>query len=248
MAKELDNINPTMLEEDDRITLYLKGKMSSQEEQAFMQELENNPELKARAIAVARLVKGMKETGKSQDNDVINAMLATDENEIREITKSITKSKAKVIPMRTMAKWISMAASILLVVWLGIGYNDYRKTTGLGEEYGTLFSTSQLARGAGEATAVDAHLAQLFENVANKKDLDNTLHELSLCWELSTQETYNDYTDYAPEIGWNLAIGYLKDNNRKQAKATLEKLVKVVPEGTAIGDKVKELIKEVEKL
>ena len=245
MAKELDNINPTMLEEDDRIALYLKGKMSSQEEQAFMQELENNPELKARAIAVARLVKGMKETGRSQDNDVINAMLATDENEIREITKSITKSKAKVIPMRTMAKWISMAASILLVVWLGIGYNDYRKTTGLGEEYGTQFSTSQLSRGAEDATEVDARLTQLFENVANKKDLDNTLHELSLCWELSTQETYNDYTDYAPEIGWNLAIGYLKDNNRKQAKATLEKLVKVAPEGTAIGDKARELLKQI---
>jgi len=243
MAKELDNINPTMLEEDDRIALYLKGKMSSQEEQAFMQELENNPELKARAIAVARLVKGMKETGRSQDNDVINAMLATDEGEIREITKSTTKSRAKVIPMKSMAKWISMAASILLVVWLGIGYHNYRTTTGLGEEYGTLFSTSQLARGTGEATEVDTHLAQLFENVANKNDLDNTLHELSLCWELSTQETYNDYTDYAPEIGWNLAIGYLKDNNRKQAKATLEKLVKVAPKGTAIVDKAYELLK-----
>lgn len=245
MAKELDNINPTMLEEDDRIALYLKGKMSSQEEQAFMQELENNPELKARAIAVARLVKGMKETGRSQDNDVINAMLATDENEIREITKGITKGKAKVIPMRTMAKWISMAASILLVVWLGIGYHNYRTTTGLGEEYGTLFRTSQLARGAGEATEVDARLAQLFENVANKNDLDNTLHELSLCWELSTQETYNDYTEFAPEIGWNLAIGYLKDNNRKQAKATLEKLVKVAPEGTAIGDMAKEVLQKI---
>lgn len=244
MAKELDNINPAMLEEDDRIALYLKGKMSSQEEQAFMQELENNPELKARAIAVARLVKGMKETGRSQDNDVINAMLATtDEGEIREITKSTTKSRAKVIPMKSMAKWISMAASILLIVWLGIGYHDYRTTTSLGEEYGTQFSTSQLTRGAEEATEVDARLAQLFENVANKNDLDNTLHELSLCWELSTQETYNDYTDYAPEIGWNLAIGYLKDNNRKQAKATLEKLFKVAPEGTAIGDKANELLK-----
>lgn len=242
MAKELDHINPTLLEENDRITLYLKGKMSSHEEQAFMHELENNPELKARAIAVARLVKGMKETGRSQDNDVINAMLATDENEIRKVTTNITKSKAKVIPMRSMAKWLSMAASILLVVWLGIGYHDYRNTTGLGEEYGTQFTTSQLTRGAGEPSEVDTRLAQLFENVANKKDLDNTLHELSLCWELSTLETYNDYTDYAPEIGWNLVIGYLKDNNRKQAKATLQKLIEVAPEGTAIGSKAKELL------
>ena len=132
-----------------------------------------------------------------------------------------------------------------MVVWLGIGYHDYRTTTSLGEEYGSQFTTSQLSRGAEEPTEVDTRLAQLFDNVANKKDLDNTLHELSLCWELSTQETFNDYTDFAPEIGWNLAIGYLKDNNRKQAKATLQKLIEVAPEGTAIGDKAREILNQI---
>lgn len=241
MDKELDKIDPALLEQDDRITLYLKGKMTPQEEQAFMQELNNNPELKARAVALARMVKGMKEVGKAQDEDVFGAILAADENDVKTVARNSTTRKAKVVPMRTMAKWLSMAASILLVVWLGIGYHDYRNTTGLGEEYGTQFTTSQLTRGAGEPSEVDTRLARLFENVANKKDLDNTLHELSLCWELSTQDTYNDYTDYAPEIGWNLAIGYLKDNKRKEAKVTLEKLIEVAPEGTAIGDKVREL-------
>lgn len=245
MEKELDNIDPALLEQDDRIALFLKGKMTPQEEQAFMQELNNNPELKARAVALARLVKGMKEVGKTQDENVIGAILAADENDMKSVARNATTRKAKVVPMRTMAKWLSMAASILLVVWLGIGYHDYRTTTGLGEEYGTMFSTSQLTRGGGEPSEVDTRLAQLFDNVANKNDLDNTLHELSLCWELSTQETYNDYTDYAPEIGWNLAIGYLKDNNRKQAKATLEKLTEVVPEGTAIGDKSRELLMKI---
>ena len=242
MEKELDKIDPALLEQDDRITLYLKGKMTPQEEQALIQELENNPELKARAIALARLVKGMKEVGKTRDEDVIGAILAADENDVKSLARNTTTRKANVVPMRTMAKWLSMAASILLVVWLGIGYHDYRTTTSLGEEYGSQFTTSQLSRGAEEPTEVDTRLAQLFDNVANKKDLDNTLHELSLCWELSTQETFNDYTDFAPEIGWNLAIGYLKDNNRKQAKATLQKLIEVAPEGTAIGDKVSELL------
>ncbi len=245
MEKELDKIDPALLEQDDRISLYLKGRMTPQEEQAFMQELNNNPELKARAVALARLVKGMKEVGKTQDEDVIGAILAAGENDVKSVARNVTTRKAKVIPMRTVAKWLSMAASILLVVWLGIGYHDYRTTTGLGEEYGTMFSTSPLTRGAGEPSEVDTRLAQLFDNVANKNELDNTLHELSLCWELSTQETYNDYTDYAPEIGWNLAIGYLKDNNRKQAKATLEKLTEVVPEGTAIGDKSRELLMKI---
>lgn len=245
MDKEFDKIDPALLEQDDRIALFLKGKMTPQEEQAFMQELNINQELKARAVALARLVKGMKEVGRIQDEDVIGAILATDENDVKSLARNATTRKVNVVPMRTMAKWLSMAASILLVVWLGIGYHDYRTTTGLGEEYGTMFSTSQLTRGAGEPSEVDTRLAQLFDNVANKNDLDNTLHELSLCWELSTQETYNDYTDYAPEIGWNLAIGYLKDNNRKQAKATLEKLTEVVPEGTAIGDKSRELLMKI---
>ena len=245
MEKNLDNIDSALLEQDDRIALFLKGKMTPQEEQVFMQELKNNPELKARAVALARLVKGMKEVGRIQDEDVIGAILATDENDVKSLARNATTRKVNVVPMRTMAKWLSMAASIFLVVWLGIGYHDYRTTTGLGEEYGTMFSTSQLTRGGGEPSEVDTRLAQLFDNVANKNDLDNTLHELSLCWELSTQETYNDYTDYAPEIGWNLAIGYLKDNNRKQAKATLEKLTEVVPEGTAIGDKSRELLMKI---
>ena len=248
MEKELDIIDPSLLMQDNRITLYLKGKMTPQEEQTFMHELNNNPELKARAVAIARLVKGMKEIGTTQDKDVIDAIYATDENDVKSAVRNATNRKAKVVPMRTMAKWFSIAASILLVVWVGIGYHDYRKTTGIGEEYGNLFITSQLARGAGDSSEVETRLAQLFENVANKNDLDNTLHELSLCWELSTQETYNDYTDFAPEIGWNLAIGHLKDNNRKQARITLEKLMRIAPEGTAIGNKAKELHNKVEKM
>ena len=138
-----------------------------------------------------------------------------------------------------------MAASVALIVWAGIGYKDYRQTTSLGEQYATTFSFDQLTRGAGEHSEAEVKLAKLFENIANKTDLDKTLHDLSLCWELSAQETYNDYTDFAPEIGWNLAIGYLKNNKRKQAKATLEKLIEVAPEGTAIGNKAREVLKKI---
>ena len=118
MEKELDKIDPALLEQDDRITLYLKGKMTPQEEQAFMQELNNNPELKARAVALARMVKGMKEVGKAQDEDVFGAILAADENDVKTVARNATTRKAKVVPMRTMAKWLSMAASILLVIMI----------------------------------------------------------------------------------------------------------------------------------
>jgi hypothetical protein len=233
--------------EDERIVNYLKGRMTAEEEHAFIEELKTNPEFKSKAVAMARMVKGMKEVGKQMDEETTNSILASNQSEIEDIATDVSRGhrKGKVFSFRKAASWLSMAASVALIVWAGIGYKDYRQTTNLGEQYATSFTFEQLTRGAGEHTNAEVKLAKLFENIANKIDLDKTLHDLSLCWELSTQETYNDYTDFAPEIGWNLAIGYLKDNKRKQAKATLEKLFEVAPEGTAIGDKSREILNKI---
>ena len=234
-----NNIDETLLLEDEKIVRYLKGKMPAEEEQEFMLELESNEELKSKAIATARLVKGMKEVGADSDEEIVDEMLAHEPNEITSIAKRVVrKKKTKIITFSKAATWLSAAASVALLVWGGFSFNDYRKTTSLGEEYSTVFSSSQFMN----------KLAKLFDNVASKKDLDNTLHELSLCWDIARQETYNDYTDYAPEIGWNLAIGHLKNNDKKKAKDVLKKLIDVAPEGTAIGDKARELLKKVEEL
>ena len=247
MDNELNNINDTLLLEDERIVNYLKGRMTAEEEHAFIEELKTNPEFKSKAVAMARMVKGMKEVGKQMDEETTNSILASNQSEIEDIATDVSRGhrKGKVFSFRKAASWLSMAASVALIVWAGIGYKDYRQTTSLGEQYATTFSFDQLTRGAGEHSEAEVKLAKLFENIANKTDLDKTLHDLSLCWELSAQETYNDYTDFAPEIGWNLAIGYLKNNKRKQAKATLEKLIEVAPEGTAIGNKAREVLKKI---
>lgn len=247
MDNELNNINDALLLEDERIVNYLKGRMTDKEEQAFIEELKTNPELKSKAVAMARMVKGMKEVGKQMDEETTNSILSSNQSEIEDIATDISRGHrmGKVISLRKAASWLSIAASVALIVWAGIGYKDYRQTTNLGEQYATTFSFEQLTRGGGEHSEAEVKLAKLFENIANKTDFDQSLHDLSLCWELSRQETYNDYTDFAPEIGWNLAIGYLKDNNRKEAKATLEKLIEVAPEGTAIGEKAREVLKKI---
>lgn len=250
MEDKFNNIiDETLLLEDEIIVRYLKGKMTAEEEQEFMQELDSNEELKSKAIATARLVKGMKEAGSVRDEEIADEMLASESNEITSIVKQVVREKkTKIISFRKAATWLSAAASVALLVWGGYSFNDYRKTTGLGEEYSTVFSSSQFTRGDEENGQIENKLAKLFDNVASKNDLDNTLHELSLCWETAIQETYNDYTDYAPEIGWNLAIGHLKNNDSKNAEEILKKLTNVAPEGTAIGDKARELINKVEEL
>ena len=89
-------------------------------------------------------------------------------------------------------------------------------------------------------------MVSLFENVANDKKLNETITRLSVLWKTAKQDTYNDYTDYAPYIGWYLAIAYLEDYDKDKAKDVLKEMEEINPEGTVIGNMVKELIKELQ--
>ena len=272
MIKDINNIDPILLEEDDRIVAYLKGQMTVEEEQQFMKDLENNPDLKEKAIVTARLVKGLKQVGEEQDKDIRGAFLASSEQGVEAVARKATQiketaivaeqeavhakrertgtyyrrvepeTKAKTAPIRKVSTWLAIAASLVGIVWLGIGYNNYRHTTGLGEEFGNVFSSSMIVRGAETPSQAEKKLEQLFTDVKENKNIDNAIHELSLCWEISQMETYNDYTDYSAEIGWNLAIANLKNNNKKEAKKILEKLINTTEQGSAIHNKSKELL------
>ena len=249
MNIDINNIDPKLLEEDDRIIAYLKGQMSAEEEQSFLKELENNTELKEKAIAMARLVKGLKEVGSEQDKVIQRVILASSKQDIEAATKKATEvpiaaSKTHIITLSQAAKWMSIAASLICIVWLGFTYNSYRNTKTLGNQYDDAFTSGMIVRGQETQTEAEKKLQGLFTNVKESEKIDDAIHELSLCWELSTMDTYNDYTDYSAEIGWNLAIAHLKNNDKKEAKAVLEKLISVSEEGSAVSAKAKELLEK----
>ena len=281
MNIDINNIDPKLLEEDDRIVAYLKGRMSAEEELSFLKELENNSELKEKAIAIARLIKGLKEVGSEQDKSIQDVFLASSKQSVEDAAKDATLieeepdslvegiqystsgfdrrmasrgdkdieyDSEKGIKKLPLLKWLSIAASLICIVWLGLTYYSYRNTTSLGETYGIVFEESTIVRGEdkGEGTSleVEKKLQELFSKVKENKNIDDAIHELTLYWELSTMDTYNDYTNYYAEIGWNLAIAHLKDNNKKEAKNVLEKLIIVSEEGSAINKKAKELLKK----
>ena len=230
-------------EEEERIIAYLKGKMSVDEESIFIQELNENPELRSKAISIARLIKGMKKIGKVQDQSIKEALLSSTNDDIQNIVrKTISpKKQTNVVSMRKVSAWFSIAASVIFIIWIGIGYNDYKKTIGLAEEYGNLFEVSMITRGQKSVTKIQKELVCLFNNIQTKTDLKATLHQLSLYWELSVMDTYNDYTDYSAEIGWNLAIGYLKNNDKDAAIRTLESIIEHFSEDTLIHKQSQDL-------
>lgn len=245
MIKDINNIDSKLLDEDDRIAAYIKGQLSVEEEELFMKELEENPKLKEKAIVTARLVKGLNQVGEEQDKNVRGAFLASNEQGVESVAKQVTHQRAKTIPIRKASTWIAAAASVICIVWLGITYNDYKHTTGLGEEYANAFtfpsSSDTFERGAGSPTKVQKKLEKLFTSIKNGEELENTIHELSLCWEQSTKDTVNVYTNYSSDIGWYLAIAYLKDNNKEDAKKVLDKVAALPDINPNIEKKVREL-------
>ena len=222
----------SILDRDERISRYLKGLMSVQEETKFLADMRSDDQLRHDAIAQARLVKGMAQV----DYELIQELKNTPK---AKITSSLRPPK---IIFRKPVTWLSVAASVAVLLFAGYKGYDYYDTTRLGMKYATAFPIETLVRGDTDST-VDKELQTLFENVIERKDLSATTKRLSELWKISNQETYNDYTDYSPYIGWYLAIGYLEDYEKDKAQYILHIMLDDETVSLSIKDQIRELFK-----
>ena len=222
----MSNLSENIIEQnEERINRYLFGKMSPEENARFESDLKNDGQLRKHAESIAQMVKAMDVVGAERDKEIISKM------------KGSVTSKARPV------KWLSIAASFALILTIGYYVYDYNRIGNLCEEYAATFPISTIVRGEEDVDAAQK-LSTLFENVTNSEDLDNTISQLSELWALSQSDTYNEYTTYAPYIGWNLAIAHLRNHDKKEAKVILEELAKMYPEDSAVDDKVSELSKK----
>ena len=220
--------------DDERISQFLQGKMSPAEESAFLDKLNRDKILRERAVIQARLVKGMKQA----DEEMIELLKQADLQDIYN-TLGIRQKKSPV-------RWWAVAASIVFIIFAGFKSYDYYDTTRLGMRYAETFPISTVIQRGSSDADVEKELTTLFNNIINRKDLATTTDRLSQLWEISEQETYNDYTDYSPYIGWYLAIGYLEDYEKEKAKAILIQLKQIHISNTVYKDKIDELLFNIE--
>ncbi len=207
---------------EERINRYLFGEMSPEENAQFESDLKNDDQLRQQAESMAQMVKAMDAVGAERDKEMISKMKST----------SVRKAQ----PVR----WLSIAASFALIITVGYHIYDYNRIGNLGEEYASAFPVSSIVRGEND-DEVSRKLTKLFDNVANGNDLDTTISQLSELWVLSQSETYNEYTTYAPYIGWNLAIAYLRNHDKKAAKKMLENMSSLYSDNT-LGVMINELL------
>jgi hypothetical protein len=225
-----NKVNTHDIGQEERIECFLRGAMTSEEERRFLEELDKDSELRENALVRARLIKGMKQV----DADVVQAFRNVDIEDVETIIKKISRKKSSL-------HWYAIAASFVAVLFVGYQSYDYHKITSLGKEYAMEFPINSIVRGT-SGSNVEQELAMLFENIAEADDLDTTTTRLAYLWEIANQDTYNEYTDYAPYIGWYLAVGYLKDYKEEKAKDILKDLEDRYSADNVIGHKVRVIL------
>ena len=227
MNDEQINITDQDIADDEKLMAYFRGELSAEDEAIFTERLRNDSVLKERAIAVARLIKGLENVGADRNNKIIQQKYGR--------KTSVVKFNA----------WFAAAAAVLVGVCIVFGvmfYNNQSLET-LATQYQNEFPLSEISRGSDDEDIV-AKLQNLFNSVSEGQNLDNTIETLDNYWRQSLSETYNGFTNYSPQIGWNLAIAHLKNHDKSKAKDILKTLIDNTEDGKEIKLKAEELLEK----
>lgn len=205
---------------DDRIDAFIRGMMTEEEEAAFKQEIQAEPDLRAHVLATVSLIKGIRT-----------------QNAERERTLIQPQQNNKV---RTLVWW---ATSIAAVFAIFFGYSKdkrYNELSALVSPYYTEYSMDEYARGDIDSTKV-ANLYTLFNNIQKQRHVSSIIAELEPIY--TSIEHDITYSTYANDIALNLALAYIKDDQADKAIPILEKLEKDNPD-TPIATKAQEILKK----
>lgn len=206
---------------DARIDLFLRGEMTPDEESAFKQEIQADPELRAQVKATVALIRGIRNQDAVQEKSFI--------------------AKYDNSRVRSLLQW---ACSIAAVVAIFFGYTKDKRTSELSSivsPYYAEYSMSDISRGDVDSTTV-AHLYTLFYNIKEQRYVAQYIEELEPIYaSLDTDFTYNAY---ANDIAWNLALAYIKNDQIDKAIPVLEKLEADNPD-MPIAAKAQKILKEI---
>ena len=205
---------------DDRIDAFIRGMMTKEEEAAFKQEIQADPDLRAHVLATVSLIKGIR----TQNAEKERTLIQPQQNN----------------KVRTLVWW---ATSIAAVFAIFFGYSKdkrYNELSALVSPYYTEYSMDDYARGDIDSTKV-ANLYTLFNNIQKQRHVSNIIAELEPIY--TSIEHDITYSAYANDIALNLALAYIKDDQTDKAIPILEKLEKDNPD-TPIAAKAQEILKK----
>ena len=217
---------------NEQIDRFLKGKMSTEEEQQFKTEIGQNPELKQQVREHLYLIRGIKQVKSQEEQKIIQK----------------EQHEQKVTPLRR--NWIkitSIAASIAFIMVLSgiegsrLYYRHEIRQYAYNASVGVMSDFAASSRGTiDEETKV--HLTDLFTNAQEGKDLAETIDELSRLYVLTKDEFVDIEDDYAYQIGWFLTVAYINDGDYEKALEIISNLETEYPDNEDIRNIQKQLV------
>ena len=217
---------------NEQIDRFLKGKMSTEEEQQFKTEIGQNPELKQQVREHLYLIRGIKQVKSQEEQKIIQK----------------EQHEQKVTPLRR--NWIkitSIAASIAFIMVLSgiegsrLYYRHEIRQYAYNASVGVMSDFAASSRGTIDEETKD-HLTDLFTNAQEGKDLTETISELSRLYVLTKDEFVDIEDDYAYQIGWFLAVAYINDGDYEKAIEIINGLGIEYPDNEDIKSIQKQLV------
>ena len=217
---------------NEQIDRFLKGQMSTEEEQQFKTDIGQNPELKQQVREHLYLIRGIKQVKSQEEKSLIQN----------------NQHAQKIIPLRR--NWIritSIAASIAVIMVLtGIEgsrlyYQHEIRQFAYNTSVGVMTDFAVASRGTMDEETKD-HLTDLFMNAQEGKDLTETISELSELYALTKDDFVDIEDDYAYQIGWFLAVAYINNRDYEKALDIISTLDSEYPENQDIKSIQKQLV------
>jgi hypothetical protein len=192
----------------ERIERFLREQMSPEENDAFLNDLKNDKDLREEAQMMALMIKEMKEEQIKQSEKLTEDVLAEEKQ----------AKKARII---SMVRWpLSIAAMFILIFGATLLWNRQSDTDALFTEYYSSYTLQGESRGGD--SEVEKELAVLFNQVGTEKDISTVINKLQKIYD-SVDSEY-EYSLYADDIAWYLALAYLKVDKPEKSKELLKPL------------------------
>jgi hypothetical protein len=192
----------------ERIERFLREQMSPEENDAFLNDLKNDKDLREEAQMMALMIKEMKEEQIKQSGKLTEDVLAEEK-------------QAKTARIISMVRWpLSIAAMFILIFGATLLWNRQSDTDALFTEYYSSYTLQGESRGGD--SEVEKELAVLFNQVGTEKDISTVIDKLQKIYD-SVDSEY-EYSLYADDIAWYLALAYLKVDKPEKSKELLKPL------------------------
>ena len=202
-----------MVDNSERIDKFLKKQMTPEENKKFLEDLKLDKVLRKEAQMTVLMIQELQERQAKKDAEIIEDIL---------VSKKRTKTISIVRWSLSIAAMFILIFGVMITLWNKQSDADvlYAQADIIFEQHYSPYVLQGEPRGGD--SDVEKELSTLFNQIGTEKDVTPVIEKLQKIHD-SIDSEY-EYSLYADDIVWYLALAYLKGHNLEKAKELLKPL------------------------